>query len=58
MGKLQFALLKIEKLSKRYIYIIGKWQLFRTQDSLQRHFTLLWKKINKQWVIISNHSSG
>ncbi len=57
MGKLTFTLLRTEKISSKAYYVIGKWKLTRTNDTLEGHFTLLWKKIKGQWVIVADHSS-
>lgn len=58
MGKLSFDILSMEKLGKNLIFVVGKWHLKRdTKEDLAGHFTLVWKKINKKWVIISDHSS-
>ncbi len=55
-GKLYFDLLQVKKLSKEYYYVTGKWQLKRSIGDLEGHFTLLFRKIKKNWVIISDHS--
>ncbi|MEO6038385.1 MAG: nuclear transport factor 2 family protein [Saprospiraceae bacterium] len=57
MGKLTFTLLFVEQLSPTSAYVIGRWQLARTKDDLSGHFTLLWKKIDGNWVIVADHSS-
>lgn len=57
MGKLKFDILHIQKTGKRYRYVVGKWHLTRTLGDVGGHFTLLFKKINKTWVIVSDHSS-
>ena len=57
MGKLSFDLLEVKRLSVMYFFVIGKWHLLRTAGNLQGHFTLLFKKINKNWVIVADHSS-
>lgn len=57
MGTLKFDILHIKKTGKRYRYVVGKWHLTRTAGDVGGHFTLLFKKINKTWVIISDHSS-
>lgn len=56
-GKLYFDLFQVKKLSKEYYYVIGKWQLIRSIGDLEGHFTLLFRKIKKNWVIVSDHSS-
>lgn len=57
MGKLHFDLLQVKKLSSKYFYVIGKWHLKRTAGDIGGYFTLLFKKINKRWFIISDHTS-
>jgi len=57
MGKLAFTLLSVKKLSLEYYQVIGKWYLQRSIGNLEGHFTLLFRKINGSWAIISDHSS-
>lgn len=57
MGKLSFDIVQVEQLCPEYFYVVGKWRLKRTIGDLNGHYTLLFKKINGQWVIISDHSS-
>jgi len=57
MGRLQFTNLQKEALDSSNVFIVGKWELFRSSDTLAGHYTLLWKKINGEWVIIVDHSS-
>ena len=57
-GILAFDILSIEQLSEDHIFMLGKWHLTREIEDLQGHFTLIWKKIDGEWLIISDHSSG
>ncbi len=57
MGKLVFTLLEVKELSKEYYHVTGKWFLKRSIGDIGGHFTLLFRKINGRWVIISDHSS-
>lgn len=57
MGKLTSTLLQVKKLSKGYYHITGKWLLTRKAGNLSGHYTLLFRKINDSWVIVSDHSS-
>lgn len=57
MGNLQFTLIKVQRLSKKYYYVTGKWYLKRTIGDLSGHYTLLFHKVHKKWVIVSDHSS-
>lgn len=56
MGILTFSILEATQLSESSIYVIGKWELKKEKPS-GGHFTLLWKKINNQWVIVADHTS-
>lgn len=57
MGFLTFDILKVEQLSVDVAFVIGKWKLSREKDEPQGSFTLLFKKINGEWVIVTDHSS-
>ncbi len=57
MGKLQFTILVVKKLSARYYEVVGKWYLKRSIGDVSGHYTLLLRKINSKWVIVSDHSS-
>ena len=57
MGKLDFTIIKAERLSKEYYHVVGKWHLKRSIGDLEGHFTLLFRKINGHWVIVEDHSS-
>lgn len=58
MGTLKFDILKLEFLGPGVAYVIGRWHLTRPQvGDAGGHYTLVWKKINNRWVIISDHSS-
>jgi hypothetical protein len=56
-GILKFNNLYAEVLSDSSAFVIGKWTLFRSADTLSGHYSLLWKKINSSWVIVADHSS-
>ncbi|MBI3520405.1 MAG: nuclear transport factor 2 family protein [Bacteroidetes bacterium] len=56
MGILTFTIKEATQLSKSSIYIIGQWDLKKEKPS-GGYFTLLWKKINNQWVIVADHTS-
>jgi hypothetical protein len=56
MGVLIFTIKEITQLSKTSIYVIGQWEL-KKEKPTGGYFTLLWKKIKGQWVIVSDHTS-
>jgi uncharacterized protein (TIGR02246 family) len=57
MGKLTFTLIQVKQLSPEYFHVTGKYYLTRTIGDASGHFTLVFRKINGNWVIISDHSS-
>jgi len=58
MGKLSFTVRKIKSLSKETAYLIGEYYLKRTIEDSYGHFTLIWKKVNGKWIIVSDHTSS
>jgi hypothetical protein len=57
MGRLQFTNLSMEITGDSSAYVIGKWELFRTADTLSGHYSLLWKCMNGRWIIVADHTS-
>ncbi len=57
MGTLTFDIISIDITSQKSAFVIGKWNLDRADGNLSGHYTLLWKQINEQWVIVADHSS-
>ena len=57
MGKLRFDLIQVRRLSPRYFHVVGKWSLKRSAGDVGGHYTLLFRKIRGEWVIVSDHSS-
>lgn len=57
MGKLQFTVIMIKRLSPEYRHVTGKWHLQREAGDLEGYFTLLFRKMNGHWLIVSDHSS-
>jgi hypothetical protein len=57
MGTLTFDLIKVQRLSPEYYFVVGKWSLKRNAGDIDGHYNLLFKKINEKWVIVADHSS-
>jgi ketosteroid isomerase-like protein len=57
MGTLSFDLIKIQRLSPEYYFVVGKWHLKRNIGDLGGHYNLLFRKVNGTWVIVADHSS-
>ena len=58
MGKLNFTIKKIRSVSLNIAYLIGEYYLKRSFEDSYGHFTLLWKKIDSNWLIVSDHTSA
>ena len=58
MGKLNFTIKKIRLVSSNTAYLIGEYYLKRSGEDSWGHFTLLWKKIDSNWLIVSDHTSA
>ena len=56
MGILKFTIKEATQLSEMSIYVIGQWELTKEKPA-GGYFTLLWKKINGNWVIVADHTS-
>ena len=57
MGTLQFNLLHFVTLGPDAYMVVGKWNLTRTVGNIGGHFTLIFKQIGGEWLIISDHTS-
>jgi len=57
MGTLSFDLIKVQRLSPEYYFIVGKWHLKRNIGDVGGHYNLLFRKVNGTWVIVADHSS-
>ena len=57
MGILNFDILSVQAIEKDHYFVIGKFMLDRKVGNANGHFTLIFKRINGVWKIISDHSS-
>lgn len=58
MGKLTFTIKEVLFPGKDVAYVIGKFHLTRPEKGdAEGHFSIVWRKIRGQWLIISDHSS-
>ena len=57
MGKLDFTILKVRRLSPEYYFVVGKWNLLRSIGNIGGAYTLLFRRIDGRWLIVSDHSS-
>jgi len=57
MGKLKFSDLKITVVCDSVAIVFGRWQLQRLSDTPHGLFTLLFKRKEKGWNIVADHTS-
>ena len=48
----------IKSISFDVALMIGEYQLKRSGGYSSGHFTLVWKKIDNKWFIVSDHTSS
>lgn len=57
MGSLNFDILSVQPMEKDHFFVIGKFILQRKVGDASGHFTLILRRINGVWKIVSDHSS-
>lgn len=59
MGRLFFDDISMKKLSSKYYYVVGRYNLEYEDDQKLRqgYFSVIMEKIKGEWLIISDHSS-
>jgi hypothetical protein len=58
MGTLKFDIQKTDFLSDKTCWVLGKWHLTRPEKGdIGGFFTLIFKKIDGKWLIVSDHTS-
>jgi L-asparaginase / beta-aspartyl-peptidase len=57
MGKLTFSEMETEELGADVVLMLGRWHL-ELPEPKSGNYSLIWRKIEDQWVIIHDHSSS
>lgn len=57
MGTLTFTIIKVDVMDSNNAFVLGGWKLQREKDSPGGYFTLWFKKIDRKWVIVCDHTS-
>jgi hypothetical protein len=48
----------LTKIDKKSYFMVGKWKVdFEKKEQRFGYFTLIWRKINRKWTIIIDHTS-
>ena len=56
MGILTFEVITLREVSENVYLMVGKFHLERTIGNAKGIFSLVWKKIKNQWVIVADHT--
>lgn len=54
MGKLSFDILEMHSLASDWINVVGRFSLKRAEDNPFGHFSLLFRKVDENWLIFSD----
>ena len=57
MGKLDFNGLEVINLGDDAALVLGQWRLARKSDKLEGNFSLVFRRIDRNWIIIHDHTS-
>ena len=57
MGKLSFSNLEVTPLGDTAAFVLGEWHLTREHQDLGGNFTLIFRHLDGQWVIVHDHTS-
>lgn len=58
MGKLEFSELDYESLGPDAALLLGRWRLARESGPVGGNFSLIFRRVNGQWVIVHDHTSS
>lgn len=58
MGELAFTGIDVDQVSGDTAIAFGRWQLFREADAPHGLFTLVFREIDGDWVIVHDHTSS
>ena len=54
MGKLKFEIFDLYPITEESAALTGSFYLTRVDEDLSGHFTLIWKRVEGKWKIISD----
>ena len=58
MGEFSFEILDVKLTSDTTEVLDGEWELIRKNDNSKGSFTYIFQKIENNWLIISDYTTG
>ncbi|NND31448.1 MAG: nuclear transport factor 2 family protein [Saprospiraceae bacterium] len=58
MGTLAFTVIQLSRIDQASALLVGRYHLTLTTGNSQGYFTLVWRKINGNWLIVSDHTTA
>lgn len=56
-GILEFTDIEMKVLTKELVLVLGRWKVTANEETKEGMFTLIFRRIGKNWKIIHDHSS-
>ena len=56
-GHFTSTIVSVKRLSKVYFVVVGQWQLKRSAGDVGGYYSLLFRKIKGEWLIVMDHTS-
>lgn len=57
MGHFTSTIIHMKRISADAWFVVGNWYLKRSIGDASGYYTLLFRKLNDEWVIVADHSS-
>ena len=58
MGKLSFEVISINFMGNNIAHMLGKFEIISELGRPTGYFTLMWRKFDKKWLIVADHTCG
>lgn len=56
-GRFTSTIVSVKRLSNEYFIVVGQWHLRRSAGDVGGYYSLLFRKIKGEWVIVMDHTS-
>lgn len=56
-GHFTSTIVSVKKLSRKYYIVVGQWHLKRSAGDVGGYYSLLFRRIKGEWLIVMDHTS-